>query len=129
MRTLAKTFAVVAVYLAAVAVIYWLVSSEDAGSLLLLGSAAMAGLVATYLARRGAFAGGRPAPEDAPDADPADVAGRSVGSFPFASAWPIVLVAGFVVLGFGVLYTAILLPLGGALAGLAVYGLMRESRA
>ena len=128
MRTLTKAFVVVAAYLVGIAVVYWFLTSERAGTLLLLGTAAMLGLVAWYLVRRG---GGREpvAPEDDPDANPRDAAGTPVGSFPFSSAWPIVLVGGLVVLTFGVLYTVILLPIGAVLVGVAVLGLMRESRA
>jgi len=127
-RTLTKAFVVVAAYLVGIAVVYWFLTSERAGTLLLLGTAAMLGLVAWYLVRRGGGRGPVP-PEDDPDANPRDAAGTPVGSFPFSSAWPIVLVGGLVMLTFGVLYTVILLPIGAVLAGVAVLGLMRESRA
>jgi hypothetical protein len=127
--TITKTFLVVAAYLVAIAVVYWFVTEEEAGTLLLLGSAATLVLVAIYLARRGALGGGEAPPEDDPDAEPARAAGMVIGSFPFSSAWPIVLVAGCVLAALGVLYTAILLPLGAVVFAIAVLGLMRESRA
>ena len=86
-------------------------------------------LVGIYLRRRGALERRPPDPEDDPEADVRALAGTSVGSFPFASAWPIVLVGGLVVVALGILYTAILIPLGAVVAGLAIVGLMRESRA
>jgi hypothetical protein len=128
-RTLTKTFVLVAAYLVGIAVVYWLLTTERAGTMLLLGTAVMLGLIASYLVRRDGTAREPVAPEDDPDADPRDVAGTAVGSFAFSSAWPIVLVAGLVLAAFGALYTVILLPVGIVLAGLAVLGLMRESRA
>ena len=128
MTTLTKTFLVVAAYLVAIAAVYWFVTSEDAGTLLLLGSAATLALVGVFLARRGALGREPPAPEDDPAADVRAVAGTPIGSFPFSSSWPIVLVGGVVLLGLGVLYTAILLPLGAVIVATAVVGLMRESR-
>jgi hypothetical protein len=128
-RTLTTTFALVAAYLVAVAVVYWFVSTERAGTMLLLGTAVMLGLIAAYLVRRDGAAREPLAPEDDPEADPRDAAGTPLGSFPFSSAWPIVLVGGLVLAAFGLLYTVILLPVGMVLAGVAVLGLMRESRA
>jgi hypothetical protein len=129
MTTLTKTFLVVAAYLLAIALVYWFITYEDAGSLLLVGAAVMLAIVAVYLIRRGAFASGEATPEDDAEADVRHAAGSVVGSFPFSSAWPVVLVGGFVVLALGVLYTPILLPVGVVVAAVAVAGLMRESRA
>ena len=129
MRTLTKTFLVVGGYLVGIAVVYWFLTSEPAGTLLLLGTAATLGLIAWYLVRRRGAAADRLAPEDDPDAEPRDAAGTPVGSFPFSSVWPVVLVGGVVIATMGVLYTAILLPIGLVLTGVAVLGLMRESRA
>lgn len=128
MRTLARTFAAAAAYLVGIAVVYRFVTEEHAGILLLLGSAATLALVAVYTVRRGGHRS-PPAPEDDPEAEPTSFAGTPVGSFPFSSAWPLVLVGGLVVAVFGVLYTVILLPIGVVLSGVAVLGLMRESRA
>jgi hypothetical protein len=128
-RTLTKSFVLVAAYLVAIAAVYWLLTTERAGTLLLLGTAVMLGLIAGYLVRRDGVVREPLAPEDDPEADPRDAAGTPVGSFPFSSAWPIVLAGGVVLAAFGVLYTVILLPMGIALVGLAVLGLMRESRA
>jgi len=127
--TLTKTFLVVAAYLLVIGVVYWFVTSEDAGTLLLLGTAVMLVLVGICLGRRGALERRAPVPEDDPEADVHSLAGAPIGSFPSASAWPIVLVGGFVVVALGILYTAILIPLGAVVAGTAILGLMRESRA
>jgi cytochrome c oxidase subunit IV len=131
-RTLAKTFLAVAAYLVAIATVYWFVTYEEAGTLLLIGAGLMVALVAAYLARRGALErhpSGPAAPEDDPEASPRGFAGSAVGSFPFSSAWPIVLVGGFVVTALGILFSVILLPIGVVLAGVAILGLMRESQA
>ena len=128
MTTVTKTFLVVAGYLVAIGALYWFITSEDAGTLLLLGTAVMLGLVAAYLARRGALERSPAALEDQADADVHAAAGTSVGSFPFASAWPIVLVGGLVLVALGILYTLIVVPLGAVVAATAVVGLMRESR-
>jgi hypothetical protein len=128
-RTLTKSFLVIAGYLVAIAAVYWLLTGEEAGTFLVLGSAATVSLVSVYLARRGALGHGPAHPEDDPDGDIAAAAGGRIGSFPFSSVWPIVFVAGSVLVALGALYTAILLPLGGVVVALAVVGLMRESRA
>ena len=129
MRTLTKTFVVVAAYLVAIAVVYWFLTYERAGTLLLLGAAATVGLIGAYVVRRGGAASQPLAPEDDAEAEDRDAAGTPVGSFPFSSVWPIVLVGGLVLAAFGVLYTVVLLPVGLVVAGVAVLGLMRESRA
>jgi hypothetical protein len=129
MRTLTKTFVIVALYLVAIAAVYWFLTFERAGTLLLLGAAATVGLVGVFFVRRGGAAAEPLTPEDHADAEPRDAAGTTVGSFPFSSVWPIVLVGGLVLATFGVLYTVVLLPMGLVVAGLAVLGLMRESRA
>ena len=129
MRTLTKSFVLVGAYLVGSAVVYWFLTTERAGTMLLLGTAVMLGLIAWYLVRRDGAVREPLAPEDDPEADPRDAAGTAVGSFPFSSVWPIVLVGGLVLAAFAVLYTVILLPIGIVLAGLAVLGLMRESRA
>lgn len=87
----------------------------------------MAGIVAGYGIRRGALRPSDPVPEDRPEADVRDVAGSSVGSFPFSSAWPVVFALGMLFVGMGLLYALILLPVGVVLATIAVIGLMRES--
>jgi len=125
-RTLMRTFLVVAAYLVGVAAIYWFLTEEDAGTALLLGTAATLALVAVFLIRRRGTATPSP-PEDDPDAEPAAAAGTPIGSFPFTSAWPVILVAGLVVTTLGILYTVILIPMGLTVTTVAIVGLMRES--
>jgi cytochrome c oxidase subunit IV len=106
--------------------IYWFLTYEWAGSMLLWGLGAMAWIVAAWSWRRGSMRGSLRA--DDPDARPGDAAGEGVGSFPTSSAWPLFLTLAVIVVGAALVYGVILLPLGLGLLGLAVLGLMRESR-
>jgi hypothetical protein len=126
-RTLTKVFLCVALFLTVVTTVYWIRSSEDAGTVLLGGCVAMAVVIAGFAMRRGSLRSATDAPEDRPDATPADVAGQDIGSFPFSSAWPVVFALGMVFVGVGLLYTLVLLPVGVILGTIAVLGLMRES--
>ena len=128
MRTLAKVFLWVALFLTAITTVYWFRSYEAAGTTLLGGCVLLALIVAGFAWRRGWLRDPPDVPEDRPDAVPSEVAGQEVGSFPFSSAWPIVLAAGAVFVGVGLLYTLVLLPVGLILGTAAVLGLMRESR-
>jgi hypothetical protein len=129
MTTLGKLFLAVGVFLVVVTTGYWFRAYEDAGTTLLAGCALLCAILVGFAWRRGWLRDPPDVPEDRPDAVPSDVAGQEVGSFPFASAWPIVLAAGAVFVGVGLLYTLVLLPVGLILGTIAVLGLMRESRA
>jgi hypothetical protein len=128
MTTLTKVVLAVAVFLTVVTTMYWIRSSEDAGTTMLAGCVLMSLIVAGYAIRQGSLRNPAAAAEDRPDASPADVAGEPLGSFPFSSAWPVVLAVGAVFVGVGLLYTLVLLPVGVILGTIAVLGLMRESR-
>jgi cytochrome c oxidase subunit IV len=127
MTTITKVLLSVALFLFVVTIVYWIRTSEDAGTVLLGGCVVMSVIIAVFAIRRGSLRHASDAPEDRPDATPADVAGREIGSFPFSSAWPVVFAAGTVFVGVGVLYTLVLLPVGVILGTIAVLGLMRES--
>jgi len=129
MTTLAKLFLWVAIFLAVVTTVYWLRAYEDAGATLLAGCVLLCAILVGFAWRRGWLRAPPDVPEDRADAMPSDVAGQEVGSFPFSSAWPIVLVAGAVFVGVGLLSSLVLLPVGLILGTIAVLGLMRESRA
>ena len=106
--------------------IYWFVTYEPAGTLLLWSFSLMPLIVAGFLV----FHGGIRARtlEDDPDASPERAAGQELGTFPAASAWPLVLVLGSITAAASLVYGLLLLPVGLAVIALAVLGLMRESR-
>jgi hypothetical protein len=106
--------------------IYWFVTYEPAGTLLLWSFSLMPLIVAGYLVLHGGVRAGTP--EDDPDASPERAAGQELGTFPVASAWPLVLVLGSIAAAASLVYGLLLLPVGLAVIGLAVLGLMRESR-
>jgi hypothetical protein len=106
--------------------IYWFVTYEPAGTFLLWSFALMPLIVAGYLVLHGAVRAR--SLEDDPDATPDRAAGQELGTFPAASAWPLVLVLGSITVGASLVYGLLLLPVGLAVTALAVLGLMRESQ-
>lgn len=106
--------------------IYWFVTYEPAGTLLLWSFSLMPLIVAGYLVLHGAVR--VRTLEDDPDATPDRAAGQELGTFPAASTWPLVLVLGSITVGASLVYGLLLLPVGLAVTALAVLGLMRESR-
>lgn len=106
--------------------IYWFVTYEPAGTLLLWSFSLMPVIVAAYLVFQGA-ARERTLGDD-PDATPDRAAGQDLGPFPAASTWPVVLVLGSITVGASLVYGLLLLPVGLGVTALAVLGLMRESR-
>lgn len=105
---------------------YYLITWEDIGWILLTAMGLATAFVVAYALRRTGRRTGLP--EDDPAAELASGAGTEIGSFPTASAWPLFLVLGVVVIGASLVYGLVLLPLGAAVFAWAVYGLMRESR-
>lgn len=106
--------------------IYWFVTYEPAGTLLLWSFSLMPLIVAGFLVLHGGIRARTL--EDDPDASPERAAGQELGTFPVASAWPLVLVLGSITAAASLVYGLLLLPVGLAVIGLAVLGLMRESR-
>jgi hypothetical protein len=106
--------------------IYWFVTYEPAGTLLLWSFSLMPLIVAGFLVLHGGIRARTL--EDDPDAAPERAAGQELGTFPVASAWPLVLVLGSITAAASLVYGLLLLPVGLAVIGLAVLGLMRESR-
>ena len=126
MSTWARFFAVYAAFTLGVGTIYYLITGEDIGWIVLsVAGIACAGTVA-WAWWRGAFRERRH--DDDPDAEPGVDAGEEVGDFPAASVWPLILVLASLVTGASFVYGLILLPLGVSLMGWAIVGLMRESR-
>lgn len=123
MRTGAKFFAISATFAAAIAGAYWFVTYEPAGTVL-LGSLAIAPLlVAGYVAR---LAGGRRPPEDRPEAPPSADEGRTFGPFVEASAWPLAVAAGAMLIAGGLAYGPWLLAVGAVAFVVGIVGLARE---
>jgi multisubunit Na+/H+ antiporter MnhC subunit len=124
--TWARYFAFYAAFTIGVGTLYYVLTGEDIGWIVLTGmGVACAGTVA-WAWRRGAFAERRY--DDDPDAEPGANAGEEVGDFPAASPWPPVLVVASLVIGAALVYGLILLPIGVFLMAWAILGLMRESR-
>ena len=126
MSTWGRLFLALTVFAEVLGTVYYFISSEWAGSVLLWTLGLMPAIVWIYAARRGAFR--FPVAQDDPAADPSASAGEDLGSFPSSTIWPVFLVLGVIVIAASIVYGLILLPLGGAIAGSAVFGLMRESR-
>jgi cytochrome c oxidase subunit IV len=108
-----------------VGVVYWFLTYERAGSVLLVMYGVTALVIAAYVLIR---ARGRSDPEDHEDADLGEAEGRPVGPFHFASPWPVWLAVGSTLTAAGLAFGLYLVPVGVAVLVLAVLGLMRESR-
>jgi uncharacterized membrane protein len=112
-------------FFAIIAGIYWFTGYEDAGFLMLIGSALLGLLPGSYYLwwsyRQ------TPQPDDDPDADVAEGAG-TVESFPGSSIWPFILGMGamFAVLTF--VFGLWMAPLAAALILSAAIGATVESR-
>ena len=126
MRFALRYFGLLSAFGLGLGTIYWFVTYEVVGAVVLWCFGLMPMIVALWWWRQGTDPGTEAA--DDPDATPSDAAGRVVGSFPMASAWPIFLVLGVIVTGASIVYGLILLPVGAALLLWAVVGLARESR-
>lgn len=124
MRTAAKVFLGSAVFSLVIATVYWLVSSEPAGTILLASMVLAPGLMAGFAA----LAAGGPgrAPEDRANALPGAAAGQPVGTFTPRSAWPAILALGSLFVAGGLVFGMWLLLPAGALFALALVGLARE---
>jgi hypothetical protein len=125
MKTESYVFLFVGVFFGVVGVVYWLLSSEDAGSIMLLGTfllGAVPGLYYLWWARRMP-----PRPADDPDATLKDGAGV-VGAFPGSSIWPFVLGLGATFVGLALVFGAWTLGVGLFLVVSALVGVIYESR-
>jgi hypothetical protein len=108
-----------------VGAVYWFLTYERAGSVLLVMYGVTALVISGYALLR---AGGRFEPEDRADAEVEEAAGRPVGAFHFASPWPVWLAVGSTLTAAGLAFGLYLVPVGVAVLVVAVLGLMRESR-
>lgn len=126
MKVALRLLGVIAVFGLSVGTLYWFLTYEWVGAVLLWFLGLMPAIVAVWWWRRGATSD--LVTSDDPDAVPAQTAGRAVGSFPLATAWPIFLVLGVIVTGASLVYGLILLPAGAGLLLWAIVGFARESR-
>jgi hypothetical protein len=124
-KTEVKLFAFSGFFSLLVAAVYWLLSYERAGSMLLLFMFFAPLFVGGYLAYRGWRL--RRA-EDAPDADHAKHAGEPLGHFHSTSLWPFLMGLGVALLLEGFVFGLWIAVVGVILFALAGLGLMQESR-
>jgi len=109
-----------------VGAIYWFLSHESAGAMMLLTMTAGLGIAASYLrlVRRRASL-----PADRPDVRPSDVRDEPVGVFASRSVWPAVLALGFAVGLTGLIYGWWLTVAGAGGVTAALVGLVQDDRA
>jgi hypothetical protein len=125
MKYEAYVFLFVGTFFGLVGLVYWLVSHEDAGSIMLLGTFLLGCVPGSYYlwwSRRM-----RERPEDNPDASLEDGAGV-VGAFPGSSIWPFVLGMGATFVAAALVFGAWTLGVGLFLAVSALVGVVYESR-
>lgn len=125
MKTEAYVMLFIGAFFACVCAIYWYLSNETSGTLMLLGT--------TFL---GFFPGGyyywwsrrmKPRAEDDSHASREDGAGV-VGAFPSSSVWPFVLGVGAASVALSLVFGFWTATIGFVLAAAAVLGVIRESR-
>jgi hypothetical protein len=125
MKTEWRLFVGAAAFLTLTSTVYWFVTYEDAGTVMLgLGMLAvlMIGVWLLFQSRR--LDG--PRPEDRPDASPGDGAG-DLGYFPASSIWPLVVGAGMVVVANALVFGPWLGFTGGLIVLVGVIGYTVEA--
>jgi hypothetical protein len=115
----------VGVFFGCVAAIYWFLSYDDGGGMMLLGTCLLGMLPGSYYFYWHRRMGDRP--EDRPDATIEEGAGV-VNSFPGSSIWPFTLGMGAFLLVLSLVFGAWLLPPGIGLILTALIGVTAESR-
>jgi hypothetical protein len=123
MRVEGAIFALIAAFLGAVTLVYWLLSRDPTGTTALGLSAGLAFIIAYYLfftARRMDLR-----PEDRDDAEIAEGAGE-VGFFPPHSWWPIATAASFATIGLGLIFGRFLAVIGFGFILVSVVGFTFE---
>jgi hypothetical protein len=108
-----------------VAVVYWFLSYEDAGFVMLALMGVASALIGGYLLFR---AHGVRRAEDDPDAEFSDSAGEEVGRFSSGSIWPLVMGLGTILALQGFIFGAWLLGFGLVVFAWSVLGFVLESR-
>ena len=126
MRTATKLLIGLSVFGVTVGTVYWFVTYEWTGSVLLWSFSLTPLIVALFALKHGWMRAAEP--EDDPSASSATLAGEDLGAFPTATAWPEFLVLGVIATGASLIYGLIMLVVGVPLLAWAVIGLARESR-
>ncbi|MBV9952621.1 MAG: cytochrome c oxidase subunit 4 [Acidimicrobiia bacterium] len=116
----ARLFGFIGGFLFVIATVYWLLTYEHAGSVMLLLAGALAMTVAAYL--------GWQKPPRSTSVDEAEDAGDEEPWFPAASGWPFALAIGIVLVANGLLLGLWLLLPAGAFLAYAVAGFILQSR-
>jgi len=101
MRVSGRLFGIIAAFFTLIAVVYWFLAKEPAGTAALVFTGALGFLVAFYLlftARRV-----EPLPEDDDEGDIAEGAGVQ-GFYSPHSWWPLAVGAGAAIIGFGLVF-------------------------
>jgi len=115
-----------AVFFVGLGIVYWLITKETTGTVLLVVAGLMPLIVAGWAAHAGSTR--TSLPDDDPEATPADAAGQELGEFPESTGWPVFIVLGILLTGAALVYGLILLPAGLALLGWSLVGFVRESK-
>jgi hypothetical protein len=105
--------------------LYWVVSDEPAGSVILGFFIASLLFLGGWLWRQSTRLGSRP--EDRPDAGPGDAAG-DIGYFPPRSGWPVMIGVAATLIGLGIVFSRWVALPGVALLGLATVGYGRDAQ-
>ena len=126
MRVGTRYFVLLFLFASIVGTVYWFITYESVGTVLLLAFACTPAIIAVFAIRHGSMRERRA--EDDAEADPASEAGEVLGPFPAETVWPIFLVLGTIVTGASLVYGLILVPVGAALLVWSVLGFTRESR-
>jgi hypothetical protein len=125
MRTESRIFLGVTSFFVVIGTLYWFLSYEDAGAVMLAASACLGLLAGGYLflqSRRYPLR-----PEDREEATVAEGAGP-VDEFPTSSIWPIGIAFGSTMLATGLVFGLAVVLLGGGLFLISSIGMVLESR-
>ena len=125
MRTESRFLLGAGAFAVLVGVVYWFISYEDAGFVMLTLMGLASALIGGYMLYR---AHGARRAEDDPDAEYADSAGEEVGRFSSGSIWPLVMGIGTILALQGFIFGAWLVGFGAVLFAWAAVGFMLESR-
>jgi len=124
MKVEGYVFAGTAAFFGAIVALYWFTSYEDAGSTLLLATAAFGMLPGAFLLWAARRSRRRP---DASSAATSDGHGP-VGAFPVTSFWPLALASGAVLAALGLVFGVWFAIPGAILMVIAATGAVLESR-
>jgi hypothetical protein len=116
----ARMFALIGAFLVVVSLVYWFVSYEQAGTVMLSLASALAFTIGAYL--------GWKKPPAGTSVDEQERAGAEEPWFPHASGWPFALAAALVLVANGLLLGLWLLLPASAFLAYAIAGFIQQSR-